>query len=470
MSRLSRRWKLILPLGVLVIAASVAVSTSLAASGASAGEIRVAIMTDCKGAFGFGYEIDIGGAQAAFAQYAGGKVKNPKKPSAGMTGIKAGGKNVRIVGYGCGDDTVPTAVKETRRLMEQLRADVMIGPLSGDEAVYVARYAKSHPTKTFIIGTAGSQDPTLQLAQPNVFRYHGDGAQWNAGTGEIAYKRLGWRNAAIIMDDYSFGWTSAAGLIADFCAVGGKITKRVYPPLNTTDYSSYVQQLPAPDSVDGYFWVVGGTGTAASLKAFEQAYGALKPSQHIGNLFFAFLGADKVVAPKVVGSYVGGFGTGPGLKTRAGEGVRGRRREALPGPERRELRRRVRLQLLQRRVGARPGPDQVRRSARARRSRTRCRARSSRATRSPTTVSSGSTRNRQAIQDQYPLQVVKNGDTIGTAVVGYVPNVDQSFGGLFKKTSPPPGRTQPPCVKKKTPWQGKIKVVKNGVITNQTLK
>ncbi len=72
------------------------------------------------------------------------------------------------------------------------------------------------------------------------------------------------------MDDYSFGWTSAAGLIADFCAIGGKITKRVYPPLNTTDYSSYVQQLPAPDSVDGYFWVVGGTGTSASLKAFEQ--------------------------------------------------------------------------------------------------------------------------------------------------------------------------------------------------------
>ena len=43
---------------------------------------------------------------------------------------------------------------------------------------------------------------------------------------------------------------------------------------------------------------------------------------------------------------------------------------------------------------------------------------------------------------------------IGTAVVGYVPNVDQSFGGLFKKTSPPPGRTQPACVKKKTAVAG----------------
>ena len=35
-------------------------------------------------------------------------MKNKKKPSAGMTGIKAGGKKVKIVGYGCGDDTAPT--------------------------------------------------------------------------------------------------------------------------------------------------------------------------------------------------------------------------------------------------------------------------------------------------------------------------------------------------------------------------
>ena len=78
---------------------------------------------------------------------------------------------------------------------------------------------------------------------------------------------------------------------------------------------------------------------------------------------------------------------------------------------------------------------------------------------------------RQAIQDQYPLQVVKNSDgSIGTKVVGFVPNVDQSFGGLFKPTSPAPGRSQPPCVKKKLPWQGKIREVRNGVITNKIIK
>src|SRR5438034_3395484 len=239
-----RSWRIAVPLLVVVVGLTVAASASFASN--QAGVVRVAIMTDCKGAFSFGYDYDIGGAQAAFAQYANGKVKNKNKPSAGITGINVAGKQIKIVGYGCGNDTVPLAVSETKRLMEQLKADVMVGPLSGDEAVYVANYAKSHPTKTFIIGTAGSQDPTMQIAPKNMFRYHGDGAQWNAGAGAIAYNVLGWRKAAIIEDDYSFGWTSAAGVIADFCAIGVQSTKRVFPPLNTTDYALFVRPLPAP--------------------------------------------------------------------------------------------------------------------------------------------------------------------------------------------------------------------------------
>ncbi len=307
-----RSWKTAAVL-LVVTSAAVAMFATGAFASSHAKVVKVAIMTDCKGAFAFGYDVDIGGAQTAFAQFAHGVTKSHAKPSAGMTGIHVGSTPIKIVGYGCGNDTVPVAVTETKRLMEKLNADVMIGPLSGDEAVYVANYAKAHPTKTFIVGTAGSQDPTMQIAPKNLFRYHGDGAQWNAGIGELAYKKLGWRKAAIMMDDYSFGWTSAAGMIADFCAVGGQITKRVFPPLNTTDYAPFVRQLPPPNQVDGYFWVVGGTGTAAALKAYEQAYGKLDPTKNIGNLFFGFLGADKVVAPKVVGAYVGGFGNNPGV-------------------------------------------------------------------------------------------------------------------------------------------------------------
>ena len=91
---------------------------------------------------------------------------------------------------------------------------------------------------------------------------------WNAGLGDLAYNKLGWKTAAVVADDYSFAWTSAAGFIAEFCAVGGNVTKRVFPPLNTTDYSSYAQQMPT--DVDGTFVAVGGAGLIPFLKAYER--------------------------------------------------------------------------------------------------------------------------------------------------------------------------------------------------------
>jgi branched-chain amino acid transport system substrate-binding protein len=354
--------------------------------------------------------------------------------------------------------------------MEQLGADVMIGPLSGDEAVSVARYAKSHPTKTFVIGTAGSQDPTLQIAPKNVFRYHGDGAQWNAGIGQIAYTTLGWRKAAIIMDDYSFGWTSAAGMIADFCAAGGQIVKRVFPPLNGADYATFMQQLPPPNQVDGYFWVIGGANTGASLQAFEQAYGQVNPKQFVGNLFFAFLGNFSDVAPRLVGSYLGGFGTGPGLQTKQAKAYEAVVNKWYPGLNGGNYADGFVYNYynaawaLVRGLNASHG--QLGAALQAAMPRTN---------RSGYQVSDGGLvrldANRQAIQDQYQLQIVKGADGKPTlSVVAFVPDVDQTFGGLFKKTSPPPGRTQPACVKQAVPWAGKIKIVKDGVITNEILK
>ncbi len=460
-------FRLLVSVGVIAVGIAAIASVSMASSAAT-GTVRVAVMSDCKGAFGFAQELGIGGAQTAFAQFAKGKVKNKKKPSAGMTGITAGGKNVNIVGYGCGDDTPATALKEVRRLMQQQKADVLIGPLSGDEAVAIANWVKPRPAKTVIIGTAGSQDPTLQIAPKNLFRYHGDGAQWNAGIGEIVYKKLGWRSAAIIMDDYSFGWTSAAGIIADFCAIGGKITKRVYPPLNTTDYSSYVRQLPKPGDVDGYFWVVGGTGTGPALKAFEQAYGPIDAKQHSGNLFLWFLTGKDDVAPRMIGAYVGGFGTAPGLKgVTAVNQYRKFVLKTYPGMPADDgffynyyQGARALIQGLNSSNGAVGAKLQ---------------ANMPRSIFAPFELSdNGKVKldaNRQSIQDQWPVQIIKGKDG-GPAITltGYVPNVNQSFGGLFRKNSPPPSRTQPPCVKKKLPWQGKIRVVKDGVVTNQVIK
>src|SRR4051794_8879234 len=120
--------------------------------GGSGTPIKVGVLSDCQGAFGSFDNQDLAGVVSAMSQFAGARPKNPNKPRDGWTGGAIGDHPLKLVGVGCSDDKADTAIKETRRLMEQLDADVMIGPLSGDESIAVANYAKQHPDKTFVDG------------------------------------------------------------------------------------------------------------------------------------------------------------------------------------------------------------------------------------------------------------------------------------------------------------------------------
>ena len=386
----------------------------------AAREVRVAIVADCKGPLAGDYQAALAGAKAAFS------------PSAGRP---VGGATLRFLEPGCGDGSPQTIVRELDRLLVEQGADVLVGPASGDEAVAATKWARSHPAKTIVLGSAASQEPTMQLARRNVFRYHGDAAQWNAGLGEYAYRKLGWRKAAVIADDYGPGWTAAAGFVADFCASGGTIVGRVYPPLGAPDYASHVRQLPAPNAVDGYLWAMGG-GLGQASTAFAQLYGALRPREHAGNT-------------RVVGALVSGLGVAPGLKTPAAAAYR--------------------------RVGAETeAAVDYYRAARAvveglERSKGRAGAALHASMPRSVTDPYGKMRldsRRQAIQDQWLLQMTAN----GSRLVAQVPAVDQAFGGVFGPRKLAPGRAFPPCVKRKLPWQGMLRVVRNGKVTNERVR
>lgn len=435
-----------------------------AVAGGTGQAIKVAILSDCEGAFGAFYEADIGGAQAAFAKYAGG-VPAGAKPSDGMTNIVVAGTPVEIVGYGCSNDTADKAIEETRRLMEQVGADILIGPLSGDEGIAVANYAKENPDKTFINGTSGAQDTTLKVQAPNFFRFNADGAQWSAGLGDYAYNDLGWRTAAVIGDDYSFPYTSLAGFIAEFCAIGGSIPpeNRIWPPLGETDYSSYIAQLPT--DVDGIMVGIGGSGLLAFLQQYEQQVGALDPNKFMGNVFWPDpiilepLGdqlAGSVAAVPTAGDSTdpaaveynqfidelypveGVKGTGPsvftynyfnaawgliqGLEAVAGD-ISGGQAE-------------LQAALADVQLDAAYGQIQL-------------------------------DENRQAIQDNYVVQIVPDGNGDGVAdvkTIRKIPSVDQTFGGVFSPDTPSPDRENPACEKLSTPppWVGNFEEVTFG--------
>ncbi len=457
----SRRGRKLIPLAAAaVLVAAFAASTATGRSAAT--PIKIAVLSDCQGAFGAFDNQDLAGVVAAMSEYAGAKPKNPNKPRDGWTGGSINGHPLKLVGVGCSNDRADTAIKETKRLMEQLGADVMIGPLSGDESIAVANYAKQHPTKTFVDGSAGAQDTTLKVRAPNFFRFNGDGAQWNAGLGDLAYNKLKWRTAAVVADDYSFAWTSAAGFIAEFCGVGGNVTKRVFPPLNTTDYSSYAQQMPT--NVDGTFVAVGGAGLIPFLKAYEQAHGPIDGKKFIGNLFWGTPGQFEQLSTRVTGAYVGGAGTAGDLATPAAKNysnnVIGKWFKTIPpfgaaAPQAAStftfgffVNTWGLIKGLQATGGDLSGGQKKLQTALGKTT--------LRTAYGPIRLD----KNRQAIIPVYYQQLYTKDSKLAIKTTGYIPGVDQTFGGTFSSKTAAPGRNFPPCVKRKLPWIGHTQVPK----------
>jgi len=441
----------------------------------SGGEpIRVGILAECEGAFGGFNEDVVAGVTLAMVNSAGATVNSTTTALDGFSDAVAGGRPIEIVGVGCGDDTADRIIQEVRTLVEQENAEIVIGPLSGDEAIAVANYAGDHPEVTFIDGIAGSQEPTLQVQSENYFRFHGDGAQWNAGLGDRLYNEAGWRTVAVIADDYSFGWTSAAGFIADFCAVGGDVVTRVFPPLGTTDYSSFIQQLPDPDEVDGYFWVVGGTGTQAALEAFVNGKGDLTGDQHAGNLFFNPSLAT-ALGPSIAGAYIGGFAafpadvTTPAITeylasadtafetlvggTTGGEAAAPSQTLGFGFAYGYYVAGLAMVQGLEEVGGDLSDGHAAYRAALA--------DMTLEAPYGTVTLDE----NRQGIIDTFVAQLVldeESGEVV-QETVSIIPQVDQTFGGTFGPDTPPPSREDPECVEADLPWSGNAIPVVDGV-------
>jgi branched-chain amino acid transport system substrate-binding protein len=430
-------------------------------SGGSGTPIKIAIMSECKGAFGAFDKQNMAGAVSAISQFAGAKPVDPNDPKKGFTGGAIGDHPLKLVGVGCGDDTSDTAIKEVRRLMEQLDADVMIGPLSGDESIAVANYAKQHPDKTFVDGSAGAQDTTLKVQAPNFFRFNGDGAQWNAGLGDLAYSKLGWRKAAIVSDDYSFGWTSTAGFIAEFCAAGGQITKRVFPPLNTTDYSSFAQQMPT--DVDGTFVAVGGAGLIPFLKAYEQAKGPIDAKKFIGNLFWGTPGQFEQLGPRVAGAYIGGAGTAGDLDTPAAQdyatNIIGHWFKKFPpgGDAAAQAASTFTYGYYANAWGLIKGLEAVKGDIS---DQSKLQAELAKVVLPAPYGEVKLDDNRQAIISVYDQQLYMKDGKLAVKTINQIPGVDQTFGGTFSATTPAPGRNAPGCQKRDLPWLGKATPVK----------
>ncbi len=189
-------------------------------------------------------------------------------------GYEAGGKKIELI-TGSSDASPDSAIRATRKLVEQDGVQVLVGPLSGSEGLAVKDYAKTQPDVTFLNGTSAAQDTTLRNPADNFFRFSTDGAQWMAGLGEYVYKEKGYRKVAVLAEDYSFPYTQVFGFLEPFCRLGGKapVDARFWVPIGNKDYSSVIAALP--DDVDAIYVALGGADAVNFLTQYEQAGGDL---------------------------------------------------------------------------------------------------------------------------------------------------------------------------------------------------
>ncbi len=162
------------------------------------------------------------------------------------------------------------AVNAVRKLVEQDKVDIVVGPLSGGEGIAVKDYSRSQPNMTFINGGSGAQATTLQNPSPNFFRFNTEGAQWMVGLGKAAIDK-GYKRVMVIAEDYAFPYSQVQGFMSEFCRLGGKVPTKAWVPLGGKDYSSVIARIPK--DVDALLVVLGGADAVNFLNQYEAAGG-----------------------------------------------------------------------------------------------------------------------------------------------------------------------------------------------------
>jgi len=250
---------------VILMAASVLVASTAACGGGEKTPIKIGGLATLEGPFAVPGQDGFRGIEQALNKYA------PKNSKGNW---EIAGREIILV-RGSSDATPAKALETAKKLIESDNVDILIGPLSGDEGLAMKDYAKQVPDKTFVNGSSAAQDTTFRDPAPNFFRFSTDGAQWQAGLGKYAFETKGYKNVALVAEDYSFPYTQVGGFMYEFCAAGGHVVQKNWVPLGTKDYASVVSKIPT-SGIDAIYVALGGSDAINFFTQYNAAGGKAK--------------------------------------------------------------------------------------------------------------------------------------------------------------------------------------------------
>jgi branched-chain amino acid transport system substrate-binding protein len=140
-----------------------------------------------------------------------------------------------------------TARAKAQELIEKNNVHCIIGPLAAFEALAIADYLNEKEMPT--LGVAAAEDMTQRHPSPWFVRLTSTSAQCAYPLADYAAKDLKYRKVITIADDFAYGHEMCAGFQRAFEDNGGKIIQKIFTPLTTPDYGSYVAQLKSADAI-----------------------------------------------------------------------------------------------------------------------------------------------------------------------------------------------------------------------------
>lgn len=151
----------------------------------------------------------------------------------------AGRKITVIVEDTAGDPN--TALAKARKLVEQDKVDVLVGPTLANEGYAVRDYIHSAKAPNLFPVVSGD-DITQRKRTQWIIRTGWTSSQPAHALGKWVYEK-GKRRVAVIAYDYAFGWENVGGFQRTFEDSGGKVVQKIWTPQTTSDFAPYFPQI-----------------------------------------------------------------------------------------------------------------------------------------------------------------------------------------------------------------------------------
>jgi branched-chain amino acid transport system substrate-binding protein len=171
-----------------------------------------------------------------------------------------------------------TARTKAQELVEKNDVHCIIGPLAAFEALAITDYLTEKQVPT--LGVSAAEDMTQRHPSPWYVRLSSTAAQCAYPLAEYSAKELKYKKIVTIADDFAYGHEMCAGFQRVFEDNGGKIIQKIFTPLATPDYGSYVAQVKNADAI---FLAYAGSNGFRFLRQFVE-YGLKDKMAVIGGM------------------------------------------------------------------------------------------------------------------------------------------------------------------------------------------